>query len=35
MVSLMKAADKTQNEEEPSKPKVWLPFLYMLIEKQP
>ena len=38
MVSLVKPADKTQSEEEPSKSKVtslWSPFLYMLIEKWP
>ena len=37
-VPLAKGADETQSEEEPSKSDVspfWLPFLYMLIEKQP
>ena len=38
MVPLVKAADETQSEEEPSKSNVslfWLPFLYMLIKKWP
>ena len=36
MVPLVKAADETHSEEEPSKSKAssfWLPFLYMLVEK--
>ena len=36
MVPLVKPADETRNEEEPSKPKVssfWSPLLYMLKEK--
>ena len=38
MVSLAKPANETQSEEKPSKSEVsslWLPFLYMLIEKRP
>ena len=38
MVPLAKPADEIRSEEEPSRSKVsslWLPFLYMLIEKWP